>query len=165
MTAMSPSILQPHPAYKPSGVEWLGGVPEHWRVLPGRACYSTKQISNVELREKTVLTLSYGQIKIKPEAKLHGLVPESFETYQIVEPGDIICRPTDLQNDWNSLRFGLSRLSGDRPSISARTGEPTMRTRRTPSITVYPRAYGGTVSGYPYPAKRCWSQFVAICFG
>ena len=112
MTARSPSILQPYPAYKPSGVEWLGGVPEHWRVLPGRACYSTKQISNVELREKTVLTLSYGQIKIKPEAKLHGLVLESFETYQIVEPGDIICRPTDLQNDWNSLRFGLSRHRG-----------------------------------------------------
>ena len=31
---------------------------------------------------------------------------------QLVEPGDIICRPTDLQNDWNSLRFGLSRYRG-----------------------------------------------------
>ena len=32
MTAMSPSSLQPYPAYKPSGVEWLGDVPEHWGV-------------------------------------------------------------------------------------------------------------------------------------
>ena len=23
-----------YPAYKPSGVEWLGAVPEHWEVLP-----------------------------------------------------------------------------------------------------------------------------------
>ena len=23
---------QPYPAYKPSGVEWLGDVPEHWEV-------------------------------------------------------------------------------------------------------------------------------------
>ena len=23
---------QPYPAYKPSGVEWLGNVPEHWEV-------------------------------------------------------------------------------------------------------------------------------------
>ena len=25
---------QPYPAYKPSGVEWLGDVPEHWEVIP-----------------------------------------------------------------------------------------------------------------------------------
>ena len=25
---------QPFPAYKPSGVEWLGEVPEHWEVVP-----------------------------------------------------------------------------------------------------------------------------------
>ena len=101
-----------YPAYKPSGVEWLGEVPADWRVLPGRACYLSKQIPNSGLQEKTVLSLSYGQIRVKPEEKLHGLVPASFETYQIVEPGDIICRPTDLQNDWTSLRFGLSRHRG-----------------------------------------------------
>ena len=26
------SVLQPYPDYKPSGVEWLGDVPEHWDV-------------------------------------------------------------------------------------------------------------------------------------
>ncbi|MDI3499278.1 MAG: type restriction enzyme protein [Synergistaceae bacterium] len=26
--------LKPYPAYKPSGVEWLGEVPAHWEVLP-----------------------------------------------------------------------------------------------------------------------------------
>ncbi len=62
--------------------------------------------------ESTVLSLSYGQIVVKPPEKLHGLVPESFETYQIVDPGDIIFRPTDLQNDWVSLRFGLSKNRG-----------------------------------------------------
>ena len=106
------TYLQPYPAYKPSGVDWLDDVPTHWEVLPGRACYTSEQILNHALVEKTVLSLSYGQIKIRPEERLHGLVPASFETYQLVEPGDIICRPTDLQNDWNSLRFGLSRRRG-----------------------------------------------------
>ena len=32
MTAMMPFDLQPYPAYKPSGVDWLGNVPEHWTV-------------------------------------------------------------------------------------------------------------------------------------
>jgi len=43
---------------------------------------------------------------------LHGLVPESFETYQVVDPGDIIVRTTDLQNDQTSLRVGHSPYRG-----------------------------------------------------
>lgn len=104
--------FKPYPAMKDSGVPWLGEIPAHWKKLPGRACYNEKKVPNKGLIEETVLSLSYGQIVIKPAEKLHGLVPTSFETYQIVEPGDIIIRPTDLQNDWNSLRFGLSRDRG-----------------------------------------------------
>lgn len=104
--------IDPNVRLKPSGIEWLGNVPEHWDVLKGRACYQEKNEPNVGLKEKTVLSLSYGKIVVKPEEKLHGLVPASFESYQIVNPGDIICRPTDLQNDWNSLRFGISNHRG-----------------------------------------------------
>ncbi len=104
--------LKPYPALKDSGVPWLGDVPAHWRQLSGKACYYEKKAPNTGMRETTVLSLSYGQIVVKPVEQLHGLVPASFETYQVVEPGDIVIRPTDLQNDWNSLRFGLSRYHG-----------------------------------------------------
>ena len=104
--------LKPYPVMKASDVPWIGKVPNHWTRLPGRACYREEKVLNKGLTENTVLSLSYGQIVVKPPEKLHGLVPASFETYQIVEPGDIIVRPTDLQNDWNSLRFGLSRDRG-----------------------------------------------------
>ena len=105
--------LTPYPTYKPSCIDWLGNVPSHWDIFLGRASYEEKpQRKNVGLQETTVLSLSYGEIVIKPPESLHGLVPESFETYQIVEPLDIIVRPTDLQNDWNSLRFGLSPQTG-----------------------------------------------------
>jgi type I restriction enzyme, S subunit len=95
-----------------SGVSWLGEVPDHWHVMPGRACYRERCIPNIGMRESQVLSLSFGRIVVKPKDKLHGLVPESFETYQIIEPGDIVVRPTDLQNDWNSLRFALSPHRG-----------------------------------------------------
>ena len=104
--------LKCYPAMKDSGVPWLGRMPSHWTRLPGRACYREQKLLNRGLAETTVLSLSYGQIVVRPPEKLHGLVPASFETYQIVEPGDIIVRPTDLQNDWASLRFGLSRDRG-----------------------------------------------------
>ena len=105
-------MLRRYPVYVDSGVWWLGKVPEHWAQLPGKACYREKKTSNAGMRESKVLSLSYGKIVVKPTDTLHGLVPESFETYQIVEAGDIVVRPTDLQNDWNSLRFALSLERG-----------------------------------------------------
>jgi type I restriction enzyme S subunit len=100
------STLKPYPAYKPVAVPWLQQVPEHWEVSPGLAHLRFKQEKNTGMVVKQVLSLSYGRIVIKPKEKLTGLVPESFETYQIVGPGDIIVRATDLQNDRTSLRIG-----------------------------------------------------------
>ena len=97
---------------KDSGVSWLGEIPKHWRLVPGRACFRQKRLPNSNLRETTVLSLSYGQIVVKPPETLHGLVPSSFETYQIVDQSDIVVRPTDLQNDHNSLRFAISKNRG-----------------------------------------------------
>jgi type I restriction enzyme, S subunit len=98
--------LKPYPKTRDSGVAWLGEVPGHWQQLPALAVYRPREVKNTGLVEKTVLSLSYGKIVVKPPEKLRGLVPESFETYQIVDPGNIIVRTTDLQNDQASLRVG-----------------------------------------------------------
>ena len=58
------------------------------------------------------MSLSYGKIVRKDINTSDGLLPESFNTYNIVEAGDIIIRPTDLQNDKRSLRTGLVRERG-----------------------------------------------------
>ncbi|NLV40521.1 MAG: restriction endonuclease subunit S [Candidatus Hydrogenedentes bacterium] len=99
--------LKPYPEYKDSGLPWAGSVPGHWELRPAFGAYTPVLERNRGLREKTVLSLSYGRIVVKPADKLHGLVPESFETYQIVNPGDIVLRTTDLQNDHTSLRVGM----------------------------------------------------------
>jgi len=104
--------LKPYAEVKDSGVEWLGAVPAHWQIVPAFVAYRPHEIRNVGMVEKTVLSLSYGRIVVKPEEKLRGLVPESFETYQIVDPGNIIVRTTDLQNDRNSLRIGHAKNRG-----------------------------------------------------
>ena len=104
--------LKPYPATKDSGVTWLGDVPKHWKIMPALAVYRPRQIKNIGLIEKIVLSLSYGRIVVKPPEKLKGLVPESFETYQIVDPGNIIVRTTDLQNDQTSLRIGQAKDRG-----------------------------------------------------
>lgn len=62
---------------------------------------------NYALKEQNLLSLSYGKIIRKDINTNGGLLPASFNTYNIVEAGDIIIRPTDLQNDKRSLRTGL----------------------------------------------------------
>ncbi len=104
--------LKPYPEYKDSGLPWLGQVPAHWEVRPAAGAFRPIRERNTGMKEKTVLSLSYGRIVVKPAERLHGLVPESFETYQIVNPGDIVIRTTDLQNDKTSLRTGFVRDRG-----------------------------------------------------
>jgi len=81
-------------------------------MRPASGAFVPNHERNHSMKEKTVLSLSYGRIVIKPVEKLHGLVPESFETYQIVNPGNIVLRTTDLQNDHTSLRVGMVRDRG-----------------------------------------------------
>lgn len=104
--------LDPNVPMKDSGVDWIGKIPAHWDIVPGFTVFKEGKDSNKGMIELQVLSLSYGNIIVKPEEKLVGLVPESFETYQIVLPGDIIIRCTDLQNDKTSLRTGIVRNKG-----------------------------------------------------
>ncbi|MBL4680182.1 MAG: restriction endonuclease subunit S [Pseudomonadales bacterium] len=99
-------------SYRDSGIAWLGEIPTEWSLKPGLVAFSENKHKNKGMKESVVLSLSYGSIIIKPKEKLVGLVPESFETYQLIEPSDIIIRGTDLQNDKTSLRTGLAKDKG-----------------------------------------------------
>lgn len=67
----------------------------------------SQKMPNTGMAESNLLSLSYGKIIRRDIESSEGLVPASYETYQIVEPGDTVLRFTDLQNDQRSLRSGL----------------------------------------------------------
>lgn len=101
-----------YPSYKDSGVEWLGDVPDEWNIKRFNHVFKENKQKNIGLEETNVLSLSYGNIKEKNIDDNKGLLPESFETYQIIEPNDIVFRFTDLQNDKRSLRSAISKYHG-----------------------------------------------------
>ncbi len=103
--------MKRYDSYKDSGVKWLGKIPSHWNTLPGLAVFSENKSKNTLLSYNTVLSLSYGKILVKKDIN-EGLVPTDYNTYQIVHPGYIIIRCTDLQNDKVSLRTGLVKNDG-----------------------------------------------------
>ena len=104
--------LNPNAPMKDSGVEWLGDVPEHWNLKRFGYLFDENKKKNIGLKETNVLSLSYGNIKEKNIDDNKGLLPESFETYQIIEPNNIVFRFTDLQNDKRSLRSAISKYHG-----------------------------------------------------
>ena len=92
---------------KDSGVEWIGKIPASWNYHPLYYYFDERKNRNFDLRERNLLSLSYGNIIKKDINTTGGLLPASFNTYNIVKNLDIIIRPTDLQNDKKSLRTGL----------------------------------------------------------
>ena len=104
--------LNPDAEMKDSEVAWVGECPGHWEQHPVYYYFSERKAPNVLLAETNLLSLSYGKIKRKDINTNGGLLPASFNTYNIIEDGDIIIRPTDLQNDKRSLRTALSTEHG-----------------------------------------------------
>ena len=75
---MNNQNLKPYPAYKPSGIPWLGDIPAHWEVKPLFAVLSERQVSNKAGNESNVLSLSYGKIVKRDVESNFGLLPESL---------------------------------------------------------------------------------------
>ena len=97
---------------KDSGIEWIGRIPTEWDIKVAFQLFKQVKNKNEGLVEQNLLSLSYGKIKRKSIDTVGGLLPESFDGYNIIEQDDIVLRLTDLQNDQTSLRVGLSNERG-----------------------------------------------------
>ena len=103
--------LNPDVKMKETNIPWLPEIPEHWSCVKLKAFCKDNKEKNKGNIESCVLSLSYGNVIVKQNVNF-GLVPDNYESYQIVKPGYIILRLTDLQNDHKSLRTGLVKNRG-----------------------------------------------------
>lgn len=106
------SKVSVYTAMKESGIAWVGAVPKHWKTRTLYQLSTQVKDKNKKLIEQNLLSLSYGKIKRKDINSTDGLLPASFDGYNIVQDGDIVLRLTDLQNDKTSLRVGLATERG-----------------------------------------------------
>jgi type I restriction enzyme S subunit len=116
---------------KDSGVVWLGNIPETWDLVQLGSLFSEHKNKNTGMQSNNLLSLSYGNIIRKDINTSDGLLPESFEGYNVIDDGDIILRLTDLQNDQKSLRVGLSHEKGIVTSayVTLRKRNPAMNSQ------------------------------------
>lgn len=97
---------------KDSGIAWIGAMPRAWKMNTIAQIFLQVKCKNTGLQEKNLLSLSYGKVKRKSIDTVEGLLPESFDGYNIIEKDDIVLRLTDLQNDHTSLRVGFAEERG-----------------------------------------------------
>ena len=87
-------------------------IPDSWELARFRNIFELKKSKNSGLKESNVLSLSYGSIIRRDVTTSEGLLPASFETYQIIDKDDLVFRFTDLQNDKRSLRTARATERG-----------------------------------------------------
>lgn len=104
--------LDPDVPMRDSGIDWIDMAPAVWKTASISVVTDENRVKNADLLEKNLLSLSYGRIIRRDIDLAFGLLPASFDSYQIVEPGYIVLRMTDLQNDKRSLRSALAKERG-----------------------------------------------------
>ena len=67
-----------------SGIIWIGKIPANWTIHPVYYYFSERRHKNSMGREQNLLSLSYGNIIKKNIEQLGGLIPERYNTYNIV---------------------------------------------------------------------------------
>ena len=101
---------QPYPAYKDSGVEWLGKVPEHWEVVRLGALMQERGEQNNDGQIGEVLSVlrDRGVVPYAEKGNIGNKKSEDITRYKLVEPGDLVV------NSMNVIigSVGLSRYTG-----------------------------------------------------
>lgn len=114
-------------SYKPSGVDWLGNIPEHWSLIKFRFLFSFGRglgISKANLINKGIPCLNYGEIHSKfgfeviPEKHELKCVPETYLTSgvkSLLGNGEFVFADTseDIEGSGN-----FSYLNSDAPTFA-----------------------------------------------
>lgn len=102
--------IEPHPKLKPSGVEWLGDVPDHWEVRRGKYVFDVVDIRSVTGREE-LLTVSstHGVVpRTSPDVSVTMFKAESYVGSKLCWPGDLV-----INSLWAwGYGLGVSRYHG-----------------------------------------------------
>ncbi|MGH7790528.1 MAG: restriction endonuclease subunit S [Candidatus Binatia bacterium] len=92
---MSARRFKPYPAYKDSGVEWLGEIPAHWEVERWRYCCRVREgqvaPDDDRFRDRVMIAPNHiesgtGRILYTESAQEQGAISGKY----VVKPGDII---------------------------------------------------------------------------
>ena len=102
---------QPYPAYKHSGIEWLGSIPVHWELVPNKAMLrKRKALVGDKHAEFRLLSLTKRGVIKRDVSTGRGKFSADMSTFQEVRQGDLVFCLFDVPETPRTV--GLSRLEG-----------------------------------------------------
>lgn len=96
---------------KNSGIPWIGDIPKDWRIVRNKNVFSNSKILVGDAWNTTqLLSLTTKGIRAVAIGSTSGKVPDSYDTYQVVEKDNIVMCLFDL--DCSAVFSGLSPIHG-----------------------------------------------------
>ncbi|WP_417885030.1 restriction endonuclease subunit S [Zunongwangia sp.] len=87
--------MKTYPAYKDSGVDWLGEIPEHWEVEKGKWLF-IKNERPVREKDEVVTCFRDGEVTLRSNRRIDGFTNSIKEHgYQGVRKGDLVIHQMD----------------------------------------------------------------------
>lgn len=87
--------MEPYPAYKPSGVEWLGDIPEHWGVEKGKWLFQ-KEERPTRNEDEVITCFRDGQVTLRKNRRTEGFTNAIQEHgYQGIRKNDLVIHVMD----------------------------------------------------------------------
>ena len=87
--------LKPFPAMKPSGLPWLGAVPEHWEMRRGKWLFR-KMDRPIQDADEVVTCFRDGIVTLRKNRRIHGFTESLKEIgYQGIHRGDLVIHGMD----------------------------------------------------------------------
>lgn len=87
--------LNPNVPMKNSSIDWIGEIPEHWKLYQFRRIFEIKkQIAGVLGYD--VLSVTQGGIRVKDLTKNEGQIAQDYSKYQLVDVDDYVMNHMDL---------------------------------------------------------------------
>lgn len=82
--------LKPYPKYKPTNIQWLGDIPEHWSVERAKYLFQTVDIRSESGNEELLTVSAQHGIVPRKSAKVTMFKAESYAGYKLCWPGDLV---------------------------------------------------------------------------
>ncbi|EAJ7111508.1 restriction endonuclease subunit S [Campylobacter upsaliensis] len=96
--------------YKPSGIEWLGEIPQSWEIKPLQAIFNQRNEQNNNLEFQTILSLvkDVGVIPYEEKGNVGNKAKDDLQGYKIARVNDLVL------NKMNAVigSLGVSKYNG-----------------------------------------------------
>ena len=82
--------LQPYPAYEPSGVEWLGHMPEHWDIRRTKTILKQRNLKGFPDEPLLAATQTKGVVRKEDYDNRTVLALKDLHLLKLVRVGDFV---------------------------------------------------------------------------